>query len=217
MGSKKVKDDYKDLYWLECQYYDLGKTIQDIAEEQGVSMITIRKWLDMSEEERQKLLKKPTVRSHTKSRGVEIDRGINVVLLVVGTVLIVFFGFIYFSMGVEVLNDLFAYIFDFFQIEMGDIVPFLVGIPIVLFLLLASWYLKHLINSWRLPKSTDPFWSQGNVAEGVERVKEKDDYKNLKWLRNQYYELGTTIQDIANNQGVSMITIRKWIDKLEGS
>lgn len=65
------------------------------------------------------------------------------------------------------------------------------------------------------PKPKDPFWAQGNVYEKVERVEEKDDYKNSEWLRRQYYESGKTIQEIANNQGVSMITIRKWIDKLK--
>ena len=70
---------------------------------------------------------------------------------------------------------------------------------------------------WCIPKSKpkDSFWAQGNVYEKVESVEEKDDYKNLEWLRRQYYESGKTIQDIANNQGVSMITIRKWIDKLK--
>ncbi|MHA2391325.1 MAG: hypothetical protein ACXAEX_05095 [Promethearchaeota archaeon] len=49
----------------------------------------------------------------------------------------------------------------------------------------------------------------------VKKVEEKDDYKNFDWLKHQYYELGKSVQDIANEQGVSMITIRKGIDKLE--
>ena len=53
----KEKDDYKNSDWLKHQYYELGKSIQDIANEQGASMITIRKWLDMSEEDKQKTLK----------------------------------------------------------------------------------------------------------------------------------------------------------------
>jgi len=58
-------------------------------------------------------------------------------------------------------------------------------------------------------------WDQGRNIEEVERVEEKDDFKNLDWLKHQYYDLGKTIQVIANEQGVSMITIRKWLDKLE--
>ena len=51
------------------------------------------------------------------------------------------------------------------------------------------------------------------VWKRAKKVEEKDDYKNLDWLRQQYYEIGRTIQDIADGQGVSMITIRKWLDK----
>lgn len=51
------------------------------------------------------------------------------------------------------------------------------------------------------------------VWKRAKKVEEKDDYKNLDWLRQQYYEIGRTIQDIAYGQGVSMITIRKWLDK----
>ncbi len=57
----KVKDDYKNSDWLKHQYYELGKSIQDIATEQGVSMIMIRKWIDMSEEDKQKMLKNQNV------------------------------------------------------------------------------------------------------------------------------------------------------------
>ncbi|MFX1503797.1 MAG: hypothetical protein ACFFDH_22740 [Promethearchaeota archaeon] len=46
---------------------------------------------------------------------------------------------------------------------------------------------------------------------------ERYDYMNAKWLRYQYFNKGKTIQDIANDQGVSMITIKKWLDKFESS
>jgi len=45
----------------------------------------------------------------------------------------------------------------------------------------------------------------------------KKDYTNLKWLNHQYYELGRSLQDIASDQGVSMITVKKWVDKLDGT
>ena len=44
---------------------------------------------------------------------------------------------------------------------------------------------------------------------------EKRDYLNLTWLNRQYYELGRSLQDIADDQGVSMMTINKWVDKIE--
>lgn len=53
------------------------------------------------------------------------------------------------------------------------------------------------------------------VRKRIKKVEEKGDYKNLDWLRHQRHELGKSIQDIADEQGVSMITIRKWLDKCE--
>lgn len=44
---------------------------------------------------------------------------------------------------------------------------------------------------------------------------EKRDYMNLTWLNHQYYDLGRSLQDIADDQGVSMMTINKWVDKIE--
>jgi len=44
---------------------------------------------------------------------------------------------------------------------------------------------------------------------------EKRDYMNLTWLNHQYYDLGRSLQDIADDQGVSMMIINKWVDKIE--
>ncbi|MFX1279377.1 MAG: hypothetical protein ACFFA3_08165 [Promethearchaeota archaeon] len=46
------------------------------------------------------------------------------------------------------------------------------------------------------------------------KVVEKREYMNVKWLNHQYNELERSLQDIAIDQGVSMITIKKWVDKL---
>ncbi|MFX0026241.1 MAG: hypothetical protein ACFE8M_07485 [Candidatus Hermodarchaeota archaeon] len=43
----------------------------------------------------------------------------------------------------------------------------------------------------------------------------KNDYTNLEWLKEQYYDLKKRVQDIADDQGVSMMKIREWIDKIE--
>jgi len=45
--------------------------------------------------------------------------------------------------------------------------------------------------------------------------KEKEDL--IKWLKHQYYDLGRSIQDIADDQDVSMITVRKVLDKIEST
>ena len=47
------------------------------------------------------------------------------------------------------------------------------------------------------------------------RILEKQDYMNLGWLRFQHYNLEKNIQEIADEQNVSMITVKKWVDKLE--
>jgi hypothetical protein len=48
-----------------------------------------------------------------------------------------------------------------------------------------------------------------------EIYEERHDYMNLAWLRDQHYELGRSIQDIASEQGVSEGTIEKWLYKLD--
>ncbi|MFW9971346.1 MAG: hypothetical protein ACFFDF_14225 [Candidatus Odinarchaeota archaeon] len=46
---------------------------------------------------------------------------------------------------------------------------------------------------------------------------EKQDYMNSEWLSHQYYDLQKNFQEIANDQNVSMITIKKWVDRLEST
>lgn len=43
----------------------------------------------------------------------------------------------------------------------------------------------------------------------------KNDYIGLQWLEKQYYELKKSIQEIATEQNVSMITIKKYIEKID--
>ena len=44
--EERIQEKKGDLQWLKHQYYDLGRSIQDIADELDESMITIKKWLD---------------------------------------------------------------------------------------------------------------------------------------------------------------------------
>ena len=47
LDSRESKDTvFTDLQWLEIQHYELKKKIQDIASEQNVSMITIKKYIE---------------------------------------------------------------------------------------------------------------------------------------------------------------------------
>ena len=47
-----------------------------------------------------------------------------------------------------------------------------------------------------------------------ERI-EKQDYTDLKWLEKQHFELNKSIQQIADEQNVNMMTIKEWINKIE--
>jgi len=44
--EERIQEKKGDLQWLKHQYYDLGRSIQDIADELDESMITIKKWLE---------------------------------------------------------------------------------------------------------------------------------------------------------------------------
>jgi len=48
-------------------------------------------------------------------------------------------------------------------------------------------------------------------------AEEKKDYTDLEWLRQQFHVLNRSIQEIANEQNTSIITIKKWVKKLENS
>lgn len=53
----------------------------------------------------------------------------------------------------------------------------------------------------------------GNMPE--RHVKKKNGHMNLSWLKHQYYSLGRSIQDIADKLDVSMMSVRKWLDRIE--
>ncbi|MFX1281476.1 MAG: hypothetical protein ACFFA3_19160 [Promethearchaeota archaeon] len=74
----------------------------------------------------------------------------------------------------------------------------MIGIPFII------WVIYKLLRTY-------------DVIGGIQKVEERGDYKNLEWLRRQYYELGWSLQDIANDQGVSMVTVKRWIDKLKST
>jgi len=51
--------------------------------------------------------------------------------------------------------------------------------------------------------------------EKKEKIKEKKEEFDLKWLKHQYYDLGRSIQEIADELNESIITIRKWLDNID--
>ncbi|MFX0024419.1 MAG: hypothetical protein ACFE9S_19025, partial [Candidatus Hermodarchaeota archaeon] len=54
-----------------------------------------------------------------------------------------------------------------------------------------------------------------DIKKEPKRKIEKQDYKNFEWLKHQYFDLEKSLQEIAIEQHVSMITIQKWVEKLE--
>lgn len=44
--QQTIKEKKEDLNWLKHEYYDMGRSIQDLADELNVSMMTVKKWLD---------------------------------------------------------------------------------------------------------------------------------------------------------------------------
>ncbi|MFX0028805.1 MAG: zinc ribbon domain-containing protein, partial [Candidatus Hermodarchaeota archaeon] len=68
-----------------------------------------------------------------------------------------------------------------------------------------------------IPSDIEELLRTYDVIGGIQKMEERGYYENLEWLRHHYYELGWSIQDIANYQGVSMITVKKWVDKLRST
>ena len=53
------------------------------------------------------------------------------------------------------------------------------------------------------------------LKEKKEKIKEKKEEFDLKELKHQYYDLGRSIQEIADELNESIITIRKWLDNID--
>ena len=108
-----------------------------------------------------------------------------ITLLVVG---IIYWGWFFFSFGMY-------YLVMGYYADNGDNGLFLVpGIIIIITTFITGIYV----------------YSKSSPSLEV-----KKNYMNLKWLNRQYYELGRSLQDIADDQGVSMMTIKKWVDNLD--
>lgn len=47
----------------------------------------------------------------------------------------------------------------------------------------------------------------------IYKVQEKENYLDVEWLKHQYHDLGRSIQEIADDQNVSMMKIREALEK----
>jgi len=142
----------------------------------------------------------------------EIDKSNSLLGIVIDIVGVIIFGILFISVGVMIISNpagivlillFYSYGILYLQIE----IILLCGIVLIIIgIIILTWGLiKALIIS---PKKF-----RGHIEE-KKRFEEKQDYMNPSWLKHQYYDLGISLQDIANEQRVSMITIRKWVDKL---
>ena len=132
--------------------------------------------------------------------------------LIIGLIICSIVGVIFGFLALRFVNEL--------TIEVDRDVVFWLGF-VIGFCAPGYFWIKEKIYPYIATSERNKRWHRskaGYTYEGIpEKVEEKDDYKDIDWLKYQYYDLGKTIQDIADDQGVSMITIRKWIDKLEKS
>jgi len=189
-GIKEINGQI-NINWLKHQYYDLGRTMQDIANELGVSMIRIRK-----------LLSRIEIISETK----EVESMTDVPPLKTEEV------------------QRFSPISDLLQGERTSK-------PIPSVSELKTEDKKIVSSSWqeKVEKSfkTCPHCRQklplgakfcvtcGQKVEvlkpipQISAIKEANGQADLDLLIHQYYDLGRSMQDIADELGVSMIRIRK--------
>jgi len=124
------------------------------------------------------------------------------IVIIWGILFIIFGVMVIFS--VDIVTALSYFLFGGLMIE----------IEIILLCGIVSIIIGIIILAWGLIKTLiSPKKYRGYIEE-KKTFEEKQDYMNPSWLKHQYYDLGRSLQDIANEQRVSMITIRKWVDKL---
>jgi hypothetical protein len=53
------------------------------------------------------------------------------------------------------------------------------------------------------------------MGESRQKMEQKRDYMNVDWLKHQYHDLHRSIQEIADEQGISVMTMKYYLDKVE--
>ncbi|NHJ19436.1 MAG: hypothetical protein EAX91_00730 [Candidatus Lokiarchaeota archaeon] len=79
----------------------------------------------------------------------------------------------------------------------------------LIFIVLPGFLLAIILDK---PPSTskDEF-----IEKSKQTLKRKYDFQDLSWLKNQYFNLGKTLQDIAEDQNASMMQIKIYLDKIK--
>jgi hypothetical protein len=133
----------------------------------------------------------------------EIDKSHPLLGSVIGIVIVIFAGISCISTGVMII-----FLFIFYGVSILEIeIVLLCGIVLIIIgiIILTLGLIITLIIT---PKIFRGYIKEQKKFEGMQ------DYMDPSWLKHQYYDLGISLQDIANEQHVSMMTIRKWVDKL---
>ena len=142
----------------------------------------------------------------------EIDKSHPLLGSVIEIVVVIVWGTLFIGLGVWFLSNpagivlillFYSYGILYLQIE----IVILCGIVLII--------IGIIILTWGLIKTLiiTPIKIGGYIKE-QKRFEGMQDYMNPSWLKHQYYDLGLSLQDIAIEQHVSMMTIRKWVDKL---
>jgi len=142
----------------------------------------------------------------------ETDKSHSLFDIVSSIVSVIIWGILFISLGVFVLSNprgivIYLWFMSYGALMLEIEIILLCGIVFIIIgiIILTLGLIKTLIIS---PKKY-----RGYIEE-KKSFEEKQNYMNPSWLKHQYYDLGISLQDIANEQRVSIITIRKWVDKL---
>ncbi|MBA7684150.1 hypothetical protein ES703_92540 [subsurface metagenome] len=269
------------LNWLKHQYYDLGKTMQDIANDQNVSMMTIRKLLERIEaisekEEVKSMIDVPTLKTEEvqpipqvsdikeetpkiipieevkprppvlekkveepkKSSDVQFFPPISELLQGEKT-----------SKPIPSVSELKTedtqtassisekkvkksfttcphcrqklHLRAKFCFNCGQKVEVLKPIPSISEKIAEKSFRTCPHCRQKLPLGAKFCVTCGQKVEvlkpipPISAIKGRNGQINLNWLKHQYYDLERSIQDIADDRNVNMITIRKLLDRIE--
>ena len=142
----------------------------------------------------------------------ETDKSHSLFDIVSSIVVVIVWGILFIGLGVWFLSNprgivIYLWFMSYGALMLEIEIILLCGIVFIIIgiIILTLGLIKTLIIS---PKKY-----RGYIEE-KKSFEEKQNYMNPSWLKHQYYDLGISLQDIANEQRVSIITIRKWVDKL---
>jgi hypothetical protein len=142
----------------------------------------------------------------------ETDKSHSLFDIVSSIVVVIVWGILFIGLGVWFLSNPRGIVIYLWFMSYGAL---MLEIEIILLCGIVFIIIGIIILTFGLIKSLiiTPKKFRGHIEE-KKIFEEKQNYMNPSWLKHQYYDLGISLQDIANEQRVSIITIRKWVDKL---